>query len=214
MTTGKMKKFMTMSAYSFVGMTVALMVPAFAATTAATATISAGSLSVTAPSIQSTFPALTLNGQTQQIKATLGSWQVVDATGTGDGWHVDLQASQLTEAAPSGGWASGTSAKIIPLGSLALSGTRSVTAGSGSTAVNGTGGPLLQNQSAPIDVSTPVQILDTQANYGMGTYTITEPSGGLTLTLQPATSYTDPKNYPSSATPYTTTLSYSVVSSP
>jgi hypothetical protein len=189
-------------------------ITAMAATTTAQVSIQPGALSVTAPTIKTAFPTVTLNGQPQQVNATLNNWTVIDATGTSDGWHVQLSASRITEVTPSGGWAPGTSAQTLPQGSLALSGSRSITAGTGSTPVDGTNGPLLQNESAAIDTSTPVTIVDAKPGYGMGTYTIVEPSNGLTLSLQPSSTYTDTTNYPTGSTPYQTTLTYSVVSGP
>ncbi|QQE79522.1 hypothetical protein [Alicyclobacillus sp. SO9] len=202
------------AALSAVGMLALSIVPAFASTTGTTVTLNPGSLTVSSPSVVTAFPAVTLNGQPQQVTATLGAWTVVDATGSGNGWKVDLTASQLTEVQPSSGWASGTSAKKLPLGSLSLSGQRSIVAGTGSTPVSPTNGPVLQNQSAAIDTGTPVTLIDTQPNYGMGMYTIQEPKAGLTLSLSPKTAYTDPKNYPSSPTVYATNLQYTVSSGP
>lgn len=193
----------------------AIVPEALAATTSSTTNITGGTLSVTGPTLATVFPTATLNGTVQTLNATLSNWSVDDATGTGNGWNVTLQGSQLTEVAPTGGFATGSSALTLPLGSLALSGTRTITAGSGSTAVDSTGGPLLKNQTSAIDASSPVQIIDTQAGYGMGTYTITEPTtAGLTLTLDPSTTKVDTTNYPSAPTPYSTTLTFSVVSGP
>lgn len=195
----------------------AMPVAAFAATsgtTSATANISAGTLSLTAPTVASAFPAIVLNGTTQQALATLSGWTVTDATGTGNGWHVTLAGSQFTEVAPSTGFASGTSALTLPSGSMALSGTRSVTAGSGATAVSATGGPLIENPTSLVDGQAAFTLVDAKAGYGQGTYSIVEPTGGLTLTVNPSTAKVDTTNYPSAATPYSSTLTYSIVSGP
>lgn len=45
-------------------------------------------------------------------------FSVTDATGTGAGWHVTVQATPLTEVAPSGGFANGTSALQIATGNV------------------------------------------------------------------------------------------------
>lgn len=195
----------------------AMPVAAFAATsgtTSATANISAGTLSLTAPTVASAFPAIVLNGTTQQALAALSNWTVDDATGTGNGWHVTLAGTQFTEVAPSTGFASGTTALTLPSGSMALSGARSVTASSGATVVSATYGPLIENPTSLVDGQASFTLVDTQAGYGEGTYTINEPTGGLTLTVNPSTAKVDTTNYPGVATPYSSTLTYSIVSGP
>jgi hypothetical protein len=175
-----------------------------------------GSWSIDPPSVVKPFndgEGFTLNGQVQTLTATLSDWSVVNA-GFLLGWHVTLQASQLAEVPPSKGWANGTSQLKLPLGSLALSGTRQIVPGLLSMPVDPQNGPMLENQSAPIDVQNAVTIVDTQPLYGVGTYTIKEPQDGLTLTLQPGTTFVDPINYPDSGTPYATTLTYSFVFGP
>jgi hypothetical protein len=179
-----------------------------------TSNVNGSPLSITAPTVTTAFADVTLNGAPQSTDATLSTWSVVDPTGTGNGWHVQLSASQLTEVAPGGGFASGTSALTLPTGSLALAGTRTVSAGTGSTAVDATNGPLIENPTAVIDGGSAVTIVDTQAGYGMGTYTINEPTNGLVESLSPSTTKVDTTNYSGEATPYSSTLTYSIVSGP
>lgn len=186
----------------------------FAVNTGLSANLSGGSLSLSAPSISTSFPAEVLNGNVTTLSATLSNWTITDATGTGDGWDVQLQASQLTEVPPTNGYASGTSADTLPLGSLSLSGSRSVVAGVGSKPVSSTNGPNIESINTPIDVVSPVKLIKADLGYGLGTYTIKEPSDSLTLTLNPATTRVDSVNYPSQPTPYQTTLTYNVVTGP
>lgn len=195
-------------------LTPSLVFAATASTTPVTAQINSGLLSITPPTSISNFPNVTLNGQVQQVYDTLSNWNVTDATGTGDGWNVTLGASQFTEITPSTGFASGTVAKTLPSGSLGLSGVRSVTAASNALPVDPTGGPLIKNAGSVIDTGSPVQVIQTDQNYGMGSYTVNEPTNGLLLTLDPGTTDVDPVNYPSQPTPYSSTLTYTVSSGP
>ena len=187
--------------------------PAFAAT-GSTARIKPGPLTINAPGVVNDFTAggpVTLSGDIQTLNATLGNWSISDATGSGKGWNVTVQASQLTEVLPDGSAGSLT----LPLGSIALSGTRTIAAKNGSsTPVSPTGGPLLQNMKSVVDAATPVKIIDTQHNYGLGTYNVTEPVNGLTLTLQPKDTLLDAVNYPNGATPFSTTLTFTVATGP
>lgn len=183
-------------------------------TATATANISAGSLTLTAPSVATPFSGVTLNGQVQTTKAALGNWTVTDATGTDNGWNVTLSATQFTEVAPSGAPTSFT-ALTLPTGSMALSGSRTITAASGATAIDATGGPLIKNASSLVDGQTAFKLVDAQSGYGAGTYTINEPiSDGLTLTLDPGKTKIDTTNYSGVATPYSSTLTYTVASAP
>lgn len=169
---------------------------------------------MSAPSVVTSFSGVTLNGKVQTTSSTLSSWKVVDSTGSGNGWHVSLSATQLTEDTPTNGFASGTSALKPPVGSVQLSGTRTVTVGDGSAPLSSSGGPLIDNPTAVIDGQSPFTLLDAKSGFGLGTYTVNEPSDGLVLTLNPSTTKVDSVNYPNEPTPYSTTLTYSVTSSP
>lgn len=173
-----------------------------------------GSLSLTAPTIASPFPAIVLNGITQNTYATLSPWTIIDATGSGNGWNVQVQASQFTELAPSSGFASGTSALTLPQGSLSLTGSRTIVANSGSSPVDATGGPLFTNTNPAIDVTSPVNFIQASAGYGLGGYQVQEPTNGLMLTLNPSSTKVDSTNYPGQPTPYQSVITFSVVSGP
>lgn len=187
----------------------------FAAPPTGTVYITGGTLTLLSPTITTDFGTVVLNGSTQTVPATLGPWGVIDATGTGNGWRVTAQATQFREVTPGGGFASGTSARTLPIGSMRLAGTRSVTAATGSTPVDALNGPLVLNATAALDgIATPVIILQTQTSYGMGTYNVIEPANGLLLTLEPQSTYVDLTNYPTSPTPYSSTLTLSLISGP
>lgn len=180
----------------------------------ALATIYPGALSITPPTVATAFPAFILSGVTQTGYATLSNWSIIDSSGTGDGWNVQVQASQFTEVAPSSGFATGTSAFTLPQGSLSLTGSRVITAASGSTPVSSTGGPNLAVKNPTIDLSSPVVFIEAQSGDGMGTYTVQEPLSGLSLVLNPSTTKVDAINYPSQPTPYSTVITFTVVTGP
>lgn len=174
-----------------------------------------GILSLTSPSVTTSFPASQLNGQVQTLNASLSSMSVVDATGTFNGWNVTAQASQLTEQAPSSGFTTGTTALTLPSNSLVLNTSGgSITADSGSKPVSVSNGPIFESSGQPIDSSSSVALLEAKQSYGAGTYKVTFPTNALQLTLNPATTEVDTINYPSSPTPYTSTITFTISSAP
>lgn len=173
-----------------------------------------GTLSLTAPTVNNPFSPIVLNGQVQTSVATLSNWVVTDATGSGNGWNVQVQASQFTENTPSSGFTTGTLALTLPQGSLSLTGSRTVLPQSGSTPISSTGGPNIAVTNPAIDLSSPVIFLTAQSGYGMGTYTVQEPTQGLSLVLNPSTTKVDQTNYPGQPTPFTSVITFTVVTGP
>lgn len=121
---------------------------ASAATISSLPTIKGGPLSLLPPTIRTDYPAETLNGQTQTFNATLSNWSIIDATGTGNGWHVTAKATPFTETGVS------NNPLTLPTGFLTLSGTRTITAVTGSTPINATNGPILENQTAALGMNS------------------------------------------------------------
>ena len=71
-----------------------LVVPAFAET--ATIVLTAGTLSVTVANI--TFPDTALTGAAQLVADnSANAWQAADATGTGAGWHLNINATDFSD---------------------------------------------------------------------------------------------------------------------
>ncbi|WP_067727694.1 WxL domain-containing protein [Oceanobacillus damuensis] len=130
-------------------------------------TVTGGSLSINDASI-SPFGEITLNGLIQNLTATVEPFSVVDATGTGSGWNLNIKATQLKTA---------DGLKTLPFNSLSIS-TPTITAeeGSSSASVIGIG-------TGNIDSDTGVQLLTADTDEGMGTFGITGSS--LNLNLQP-----------------------------
>ncbi len=154
----------------------------------------------------------TLSGDEQTIKADLDPIIAYDATGTGAGWKISVEAKQFTEDTPASGFKPGTTARTLPLGSLSLTAPSTIIA----AAVAGgkiTTSPLpnlVAPATAAIDNGSSVKIVSADPNKGMGGYQIKFPSNALALTLNPATTYTDSVNYPSTATPYTSALTWTL----
>lgn len=204
---------------------VAMVSSSLAATTSGTSStsqgISGGTLQLIAPpsflnlpSAFSTiqFSSLTLNGDQQTAQANLGDLAAVDATGTGKGWNVTVSAGQFTEVLPQG---SHDTPLTLPTGSLKLAPLSSITAtvvNQGDQATTSTLPSGVGTAAVPIDNGSAgsTKVVTANVQSGMGAYLIAFPANALTLTLNPATTYVDTKNYATAATPYATTLSWQI----
>jgi len=163
---------------------------AYASDPAPTAEVTGGSLTID-DLVIANFATVTLDGTTQTTPAVVTSRTLTDSTGSGDGWNVSLKATQFQQ---------GADGKILPDNSLAL-GTVSITEKegiTGSTAVTN-----IAIHGGTIDNTVGVVILNTPANEGMGTYTVS--MADMTLTLLPATTY---------AGIYTSTVTTTLTSGP
>lgn len=191
---------------------------AFAATsgtTTASVGIQSGGLTITAPTVTTAFGNITLTAGVVKPTATLSTLSVVDATGSGAGYKVTAQASQFTElgtdgAAWNGVGESGT-AKTLPLSSLKLAVPSSI------TAVGGTTSPVPTASIAAltvIDGGAPVKVISAAVNQGLGSYNVAFPAASLELTVDVATAQVDTVNYPAAPTPYSSTITWSIVTGP
>lgn len=121
--------------------------------------VSGGTLAMTAPSVGN-FTGITLNGTAQTTSASVGTFSVDDPTGSGNGWKVTAQATQLKEYSTAGYVTNG---KALPPSSLSLSApTVTAAAGTTSTAPTTTGGVL--------DAGGAVKIATAALETGMGKY--------------------------------------------
>lgn len=160
----------------------AAMPTAFAADTT-DITLTGGELTITTPTV-SDFAAVTLDGTAKSTTATLGTWSVTDARGTGLGWNVTTQATQFAEwdstlNSGAGGYVTG--GKTLATGSLKMPVPSVVADGTLSALPTILAGPYtLDNGSA-------VKIASAALDAGMGKYDFT-PGGSLTLTV-PASAY-------------------------
>jgi hypothetical protein len=153
---------------------------------ATTAVLNGGTLAVTTPTVGD-FTGVTLNGSAQSTTASMGTFNVIDARGTGVGWNVTVQATQFT-----------MSGHTLPMDSISMPAptVAKIAATSGNTPSITTGPYLIDDASA-------VKITSAAADgTGMGSYTFTP--GALTLSI-PANAY---------AGTYTSTVTVSVVTGP
>lgn len=165
--------------------------------------IPTGSLSITPPTF-SNFPDVTLTGNSLSNTTHHTSNLVVeDLTNSGNGWNVTVQATQFTEVGGAG--------LRIPLNSLTLSNVATI------SPINGTVSPSPTTKAGSpwtIDGGSPVSILSAAVGNGKGTYSVAFSNPALRLNLNPATTYVDKVNFPSSPTPYQSTLTWSIISGP
>jgi hypothetical protein len=165
--------------------------PALAATDATNVTVTGGVLSITNP-VVANFTGVTLNGAAQTTTAAVDAFSVNDATGTGGGWNVTVQASQLAQYdstlnAGAGGYVTG--GRTLALNSLSLPASTVASPNTTSPDPSITAGPYL------IDSASAVKVASAAANEGMGKYDFS--AATLTLSL-PASVYA--ANYRSDVT--------------
>ncbi len=154
--------------------------------------VTAGSLGLTAPSVAN-FTGVTLDGAAETTTAAVGVFTVIDSTGSGSGWNVTVQASQMAQHDGTGYVAGG---RTLPAGGMSLS-APSVTA-------DGTSSPTPTVSTGPytIDGGSAVKIASAATGEGMGTYDF----GASTITLAvPANAY---------AKTYRSDITVSLVSGP
>lgn len=122
-------------------------VAAHAADTNVGGTLTAGSLSNTAPAI-SPF-SKTLTGVTQTAYAAVGSWSITDATGSGDGYSVTVSATAPTVGGSSSAAGTGGSITLTPSSATAAAGNPAATGPVAASAQTlGTTATTIQNAAA------------------------------------------------------------------
>jgi len=172
----KRSAVIALAAAAAVGMGAAPALADGAGTDQTNVTLTAGALTITAPTVAD-FGSFTLAGAAHTMPAAVTAFSVNDATGSGAGWNVTVQATQLAE------WDAGSyvaSGKTLPVGSLSLTASTVSQVGTSSPVPAITVGPYL------IDEVTAVQVASAAATEGMGEYAFT----ATTLTLSvPASAY-------------------------
>ena len=106
-------------------------------------------------------------GSSQDLQADLPSWRVVDATGSGNGWHVQFQTAQLSAG----------DGQALPCGTL----TAAVPP---ATEVAGSNSP--QSLGATVIDCGPGTVVSAAPNAGMGTFrfgTSSSTGGEIAVTL-------------------------------
>jgi hypothetical protein len=146
------------------------------------------SLDITEPEVGD-FGTLVLDGTAKEATAAVSNLRVTDPRGTGEGWHVTVQATQFTDQA---------TLRTLPLHSLSMA-TPSVARHDSTSS----GLPTLQDGPYYIDDTGAVRIASAAVGDGMGSYDFTE---GADLTLSVGAD--------AHAGVYTTTVIVSVIAGP
>ncbi|QST02511.1 WxL domain-containing protein (plasmid) [Pontibacillus sp. ALD_SL1] len=160
-----------------------------------------GALSITAPAFVS-FPSVTLGEGTNGVTANLPALTVGDERLGGGGWELSVSATPFTE--------SGGAGYTFPTGSLSLKGP------DGITETKGPGGaiPSLPGGAFLIDDGGTHTLVTALDGEGVGTFTVSFPSDALTLTIPSSVPLVDGANYPSSPTPYRSTIQWVLSAGP
>ena len=154
---------------------------ASAATDTTQFSVTAGTLSFgTAPDVPN-LPALTLNGQLQNLPAAMNNYSVSDATGSGAGWNVTVngdgsggKSAVFKQYCPNATCGTDSGPGYVTLGatlapnSLTLSST-----GASFSAVSGTTGTAPTHScgsSCNVDSASAVRTVSAASGAGMGTY--------------------------------------------
>lgn len=134
--------------------------------------ISGGSLGIDKPDVGD-FDPVTLDGTPKTTAALMAPFGVVDATGTGAGFKVTIQASQFAEVDGGGGYV--PSGRVLPAESLSMA--QATVAASGTKSAP----PVVSPGPYVIDGAGAVKLLSAAPLTGMGRYVVTP--GGLTLSV-------------------------------
>lgn len=160
--------------------------PASAATTADTKlnqSITGGEHNIAVTPV-SNFNAVTLSGETQVTHANPGVLTVTDATGSGNGWRINVKADQFKVSGDA------KSNRTLPKGSLVLnSGGAAITKVGGTSSPN----PEFKTTNFIIDTDNQVTILSAKKDEGMGKYNVSFNDKSLALTLNPHSTYVENK---------------------
>ncbi|QST02649.1 WxL domain-containing protein (plasmid) [Pontibacillus sp. ALD_SL1] len=168
-------------------------------TSSASGSVSEGEFSVVIPS-DTTISDITLTpGAWSDGFGNIPTIRVNDARGTGDGWSLFVEASQLTEVGGAG--------YTIPTGNLTIADPQAVSpVGPASTADTPwlqTGGPYAVDQG-------PIFVAEAEVDHGLGSWDISYPVNALQLSVNPSFKIVDSVNYPGVPTPYQSTLTWTL----
>lgn len=169
-----------------------------------------GDIDLTIPNINP-LGAFKLEAETKTVTTGMsGPVIVTDSRSTDSGWRLDVSASQFKVVEPVGGFANGTSANILPVGSVHLSqvqAIKSVATGNEITLTD-----TLATKSI-IDDGV-ITVTKALAGNGVGGFNIEFPTDALSITLDPTSTKVDKVNYPASNTPYESIITWSLISAP
>jgi hypothetical protein len=190
------KRFLGLAACAALAIAgVALLPAASQATTAASVTLSAGSLSFlnSTPATTITFPATTLNGTNQSITAPL-AFDIGDATGSGSGWNVTATSTTFT-----------STTHTLPTTATTIQSAPTAACDSGATGCATATTTVSYPYTLPAATTAPTatKLFNASATTGMGNQS-----------FSPTWTLAIPANAVASGTAYTSTWTFSLVSGP
>ncbi len=177
------------------GAAVAVLPAASQAATTASVTLSAGALAFinSTPAATLTFPTTTLNGANRTITTTL-PFDIGDATGSGLGWNVTATSTTFT-----------STTHTLPTTATTVQTAPTATCDVGATGCTTATTTVTYPYTLPAAATAPTatKLFNASANTGLGNQTFT-PTWTLAI----------PANAIASATAYTSTWTFSLVSGP
>lgn len=169
-----------------------------------------GDLTLNIPQITS-FGKISVGTKTKIVSTDFeDNFVVTDSRGTGQGWRLDVSSTAFTEVEPVNGFKSGTSAAMLPFGSLSISPLLSIDRVG---TVIGTGPSSTLGVHTVIDNGT-ITVARANVNEGMGKFNLNFANKSLHLVVDPSTVKLDKENYPTGDTPYSATITWNLVSAP
>lgn len=167
--------------------------------------ITGGNLYLSAASTSQAFQ-IPGDGKFQSSSAGLDPLTIIDATGTGKGWHVTVQASQVREVLPDGSVGKIT----LPYHSLTLNNHPGIIGAGGASNFPS----AAYGVWAIDDPCGPVTIASARENEGMGRWVLNFPEDCLKLDINPNIDVTDSENYSGKPVPFQTTITWSITAGP
>src|SRR4051812_25261669 len=162
--------------------------------------VTAGTLAFTTVPDAPAFPALTLNGQSQTLNATMGNFGVSDSTGSGSGWNVTVAGDNTggkssvfkqycTNAGGCGAHPLGYVASGYTLGQNSIQLDSTSASFSAQNGTTGTAPTPQCNTPCFVDAApaSPVKVISAAAGAGMGSYLTTGYSGTSLAAAAPST---------------------------
>lgn len=184
-----------------VGLVVSAQSVAYAETTTGTMGVNGGELELTAPT-DITLTDVNMGDDTWMTAVgNVPTVTVNDARGTGDGWKLLIEAGPIQEIGGKG--------LVMPTGSFHLGKPASVVEGGWNDSTE----PVLAANNQVIN-NGPVVVASAAADTGLGEWHIDFSPGALSLDVNQGWKIVDKVNYPSSATPYETTLTWTLSNTP
>lgn len=162
------------------------------------------------------FGTHTIESKKKVVKSGFAdNFGVIDSRGTQEGWQVTVSATPFEIVEPINGFVieNGvqTNGYSLPVGSLYLSSLIKV------ENVNSelkNYDPLIHPVDTAIDMNQAIKVVTADVGKGMGEYVLTFGDDALSLVIDPVTAKIDTVNYPDTVTPYSSTLTWNLVSGP